>query len=38
MNGELNQACVSAREQLPFLLYGELSFDEEEVEIGRAHV
>jgi anti-sigma factor RsiW len=31
MNGELNQACVSAREQLPFLLYGELSFDEEEV-------
>lgn len=30
MNGELNQDCVSTREQLPFLLYGELSFDEEE--------
>lgn len=30
MNGELNQDCVSTRGQLPFLLYGELSFDEEE--------
>lgn len=30
MNGALNQDCVSTREQLPFLLYGELSFDEEE--------
>ena len=27
----MNQDCVSVREQLPFLLYGELNFDEEEV-------
>ena len=30
MNGELDQNCVATREQLPMLLYGELSFDEEE--------
>jgi hypothetical protein len=30
MSSDMSQDCVSTREQLPLLLYGELSFDEEE--------